>query len=109
MSFVGRLLLLFSVLLMPLGMGAAAASVPAPGHHGMMAAAAVEHCPDQSNKPSDRDGVAACTMACASALPAQDLARDSMPVLVHQPTATIAEQSLHGVQPEIATPPPKIA
>lgn len=108
MSIVGRLLLLLSVLLMPLGMGSATASVPAADHHRMMAGAGMEHCPDQPGKPANNDGLATCSMACASALPAQDLDRDDVPVSAHQPVAPGAEQTLNGVQPEIATPPPKV-
>ena len=108
MGVIGRLLVLFAVLLMPLGMAPAAASAPA-NHHATMAGMAMEHCPDQSSKHDHNDGLAMCSMACASALPAQDLARDETPLRHHQLVIPMMVQTLHGVLLEIATPPPKFA
>jgi hypothetical protein len=105
MGIVGRLLVLLAVLLMPLGMEPASAA----NHHATMAGVAMEHCPDQSSKHQHNDGLATCSMACASALPAQELARDDTLLRDHQLVAPLPVHTLHGVQPEIATPPPKRA
>ena len=107
MGVVGRLLVLLAVLLMPLGMAPAAASASPVDHHAM-AGMAMEHCPDQSNKHEHNDGLAMCSMACASALPAQELARDEMPLRHHQLVGPTMTQRLHGILLEIATPPPKL-
>jgi hypothetical protein len=108
MAIVARLLLLLSVLLMPLGMGPAAASAPS-GHQAMMAGTSMDHCPEQSNKHERSEGMAFCSMACASALPAQDLARNEMCRRRHQLVAPAIGHMLTGIHPEIATPPPRIA
>ena len=108
MAIVGRLLVLLAVLLMPLGMAPAVASASPADHHPMMAGMAQEHCPDQSNKHERNDGLAMCSMACASALPAQEVARDEMPLRHHQLVAPMTTQTLHGILLEIATPPPKV-
>lgn len=105
MGIVGRLLVLFAVLLMPLGMEPAAAA----NHAATMTGMAMEHCPDQSSKHQRDEGLATCSMACASALPAQELVRDEMPIRCSQPAIPMAGQALHGIRPEIATPPPKLA
>lgn len=105
MGIVGRLLVLFAVLLMPLGMEPASAA----NHHTTMTGMVMEHCPDQSSKPQHNDGVATCSMACASALPAQELVRDEAPVRCGQLVIPMAGHALHGIQPEITTPPPKSA
>lgn len=109
MSMVGRLLVLLAVLFMPLGMGPAAASAPAMGHHAMTAGMPMEHCPDKSNEHQHSDGLAICSMACASALPAQELVRDESSLRRHQLVLPMPAQMLHGIHPEIATPPPKPA
>ena len=105
---LAKLLLLLSVLLMPLGMGAAVASAPVNDHSTMMAGA-LEHCPDQSNQHPQHGGVGTCSMACASALPAQDQARDDPPLRVHQLLRPLATRTLRGIRPQLSTPPPKLA
>lgn len=105
MGIVGKLLALLAVLLMPLGMSAAAAA----DHHASMAGASTNHCPDQSSQHPQRDGAAMCSMACASALPAQELIRNEPPVRRAALVMPVADHRLHGVLPEIATPPPKLA
>lgn len=105
MGIVGRLLVLFAVLFMPFSMEPASAA----DHHAMMVGMTMQHCPDQSGKHQRNDGLATCTMACASALPAQELLRDETTIRLHQLVMPIAEQTLHGIRPEIATPPPKLA
>src|SRR4051812_29913850 len=97
MSVIGRLLVLLAVLLMPLGMGSAAASAHPVDHHAMMAGSAMEHCPDQSSKHEHNDGLAMCSMACASALPAQELVRDNMSLRCHQLVLPVAARTLHGI------------
>jgi len=105
MTIVGRLLVLFAVLLMPLGMQPASTA----NHHATMVGMAMQDCPDQSSKHHENDGLATCSMACASALPAQELVRDETPVRRPQLVIPMANHALHGTQPEIATPPPKLA
>jgi hypothetical protein len=109
MDVIARLLVLLAVLIMPLGMAPAAASASPVGHRAMMAGMARGHCSDQSNKDEHNDGLAMCSMACASALPAQDVAHDGPPLRHHQLGIPIITQTLHGVLLEIATPPPKFA
>ena len=109
MGLIGRLLVLLAVLLMPLGMAPASAVASPIKHHAMMAEMAMEHCPDQSSKHEHNDGLAMCSMACASALPAQDVARDETLPRHHQLVMPMRVQTLRGVLLEIATPPPKFA
>jgi hypothetical protein len=52
--------------------------------------------------------MAACTMACASALPAADPVRAEPPVLRDAPLAAVVERGLEGLHPETETPPPKL-
>jgi hypothetical protein len=109
MRGLAKLLLLLSILLMPLGMGTAAASTAATDQHRMTAIQAVGHCPDQSSKHDHGGGVATCSMACASALPAQDRGRDNPPMQHPKLVVPMIGRTLTSVQQEIATPPPKIA
>ena len=106
MTVVGRLLLLLAVLLMPIGMAPAAASA---SHHQVMAGEGMEHCPDRSNKHEQDGGLAMCSMACASALPAQELVRDEISLRRSQLVSPMVAQTLQGILLEIATPPPKLA
>ena len=102
-----KLLLLFSVLLMPLAMAPAAAA--APEHGADHEAMAMDHCPDQSSKPDSAPGIAACNMACAAALPtlggtiAQPALLPTLPSDVDEP------RELAGLDPESADPPPRPA
>ena len=105
MGIVGRLLVLLAALLMPLGMEPSRAA----DHHTTMVGIAMEHCPDQSSKHQHNDGLASCSMACAAALPAQELVRDEMPIRSPQLVIPLTGHTLHGIQPEFATPPPKLA
>jgi len=109
MSVVGRLLVLLAVLLMPLGMEPAAASEPSINHHATIAGTATKHCPGQSTNHGHIDGLAMCSMACASALPAQELVRDEAPLQGHQLVMPVKADTLRGIHPDIATPPPKRA
>ena len=101
---MAKLLLLISVLLMPLGMTAAAAAVS----HDHAATMPMQHCPEQGSHHS-KGAMAECTMACSSALPAIDRIQERpMPyVALFVPAAAVHE--LRGLHPETATPPPRIA
>jgi hypothetical protein len=103
---LARLILLVAVLLMPLGMSSATAA--APSHHDM-AGMMRGHCPDQAPAQHHKAGFAECTMACASALPAQDLVRDEVPLRAPQLVIPMPAEMLRGIMMEIATPPPKFS
>lgn len=103
MPSLWKLLTLLAVLLLPLGMAPAAA---APVRNQM--AMPMQHCPDQS--PQQRhDGFTECTMACAAALPAMESQTDA-PLMRAAPVAQASPiEPLHGLHPETATPPPRLA
>jgi hypothetical protein len=102
-----KLITVLAVLLMPLGMAAAPAALPA-GHHAV--AGAIEHCPDsQLPSPDLAGGLAECAMPCASALPAWDYPPPTESPRPQQPAERRIEHRLTGVLMEIATPPPKTA
>lgn len=102
MTVVAKFLVLLAVLLMPLGMQPAAGA-PAQ-HHASMP---MQHCPDQTPGHDLKGGFAECTMVCSAALPAADLPRDMHPFIACAPTEAAVARILHGLHPEIATPPPK--
>ena len=103
--FLSKLLVLFAVLLMPLGL----TPVNATSQHDHPAATSsmpMQHCPDpvpQREKP----GIAVCAMACAAALPAAGGAVSDRAIIVCAPQLPSAAQLLNGLHPETATPPPK--
>jgi hypothetical protein len=98
------MLLLFAVLLMPLGMSPAAA---APAHHWMAAGMPMDHCLDQAPSHGKKAGFAECTMACAAALPAVE-APGALPLTMAVELPRLAATDrLHGLHPETATPPPR--
>jgi hypothetical protein len=101
-----KLLLLFSVLLMPLAMAPAAA---APEHGADHSAMAMEHCPDQGSKPDAAPGIAACNMACAAALPALGGTIARLAPLTSLPSDVDEPRELAGLDPESADPPPRPA
>ena len=104
--FACKLLVLFAVLLMPLGMSAPAA---AQAHRGHPAAMGMQHCPEQSPVEKGKLGATECMMACSGALPAvypQLIASEAPPKMAAQPSAI---RTLHGIELEIATPPPRFA
>lgn len=105
-SAVFRLVALIALVLMPLGMGAAPA-LAAPDHHEMMTAGP-GHCDEQQ----DQDKAPASKMDCAAmctALPAGN-ASSVTPAMKPVTPRTIALASpFTGIEPEIATPPPKQA
>ena len=102
---VTRFALLLAILLMPLGMApAAAGSTPGADHHQSM-----EDCPDGGSSQAGDNGIALCAMACAAALPAAEpRARGALPN-AHERILPTASHLLHGLHPETATPPPKVA
>lgn len=104
-SLIARCLLLFSVLLMPLGMVSAAPSV---AHDAHAAAMPMQHCPDRDRSNHGiKGGIAECTMACASALPAVTIAVPGDFVSVIEPLAGATAPPLLGLNPETLTPPPR--
>lgn len=106
-TWLAKLMLLLSVLLMPLAMApAAAAAQDASAAHSAMA---MEHCPDEGSKPDLAPGIAACSMACAAALPAF-AAVVTQPSLPNPLPAGLFEPArLDGLDPESADPPPRAA
>ena len=105
MATVLKVLALLAVLLLPLGMQpAAAAPAPTAGHHLAMPA---PHCPDQAPTQPSTGGFVECTMACSAALPAAEPAGDRPLLLVCAPSEAAAGRVLHGLHPDIVTPPPK--
>ena len=104
MASLWKLLTLLAVLLMPFGMSSAHATAE---HHGPTASMPMEHCPDQGSKPDQKGGIAECTMACASALPAVTPAPGEVMTFTPLVCSARLVETLHGLNPEIATPPPK--
>ena len=101
---MARLILLLAVLLMPFGMAPAAASTA--DHHTTMHMPA-GHCPDQSPSDAGKAGIAACTMACAGALPAgAAVAVEDIP-MQRDIAVAVPVAPMFGLHPETATPPPK--
>jgi hypothetical protein len=105
-KLAARLLVLLAVLLMPLGMATAAAPTE---HAQAMAGMPMEHCPDQTPQHDMKGGLAACTMACSAALPAADLARSELEPLALVAVMPAPIVSLDGIEPETATPPPRLS
>jgi hypothetical protein len=101
---IGKLLVLLAVLAMPFGMSVASAGVP---DHPMSAQMPMDHCPDQATGKGHKSPFAECTMACSAALPAVYTRLAERPVIVCVPAQPAAAQSLDGLHPDIATPPPK--
>ena len=100
---LAKLLLVFAMLLMPLGMAPAAAA-----HHRTMAGMQMEHCPDQKSDHHS-GGITECTMVCAPALPAAAASTPERAFVARQPVALVLVERLHGLHPETATPPPKLS
>lgn len=100
-----RLLALVAVFLMPLGMAAPAMAQPMPAQHAAMSMP-MGHCEQPTNEEAPAKSKADCTAMC-TALPA---AGNPSPAEIVKPVAlriaAIAAQ-FAGIEPEIATPPPK--
>jgi hypothetical protein len=69
----------------------------------------IGHCPDQRSHHDMKGGIAECTMACAGALPAVDLAGYRPLPTDCEPIVFTAAERLDGLHPETATPPPKLS
>jgi len=105
-SLVIRLIALVAVMVMPLGMSAAAegSGVPELG-----AAMPMEHCPEGNQAPAGKAALADCAMACAAALPAADLAAIATPDVLPRLVEPAFILALVGIELEIATPPPRLS
>lgn len=101
-----RLLTLLALVLMPLAMtGAPAAASPVPAGHAM---AAANHCDEQNDQDQAPASRMDCTAMC-TALPATDTPEPA-PVLKPMTPRTIrVAMPFDGIEPEIATPPPRLA
>ena len=105
MQSLFRLLVLFAVLLMPVGM----APVSAASHSQTMAGMPMEHCPDQTPADHSKSAFADCTMACSAALPAlETTAADPLPPAKSSICLPVM-RPMQGLHPQTATPPPKTA
>jgi hypothetical protein len=104
-TVVAKLLLMLAVLLVPLGMTPAAAQ----GHDEAIAGMAMGRCDQKAPAHRSTHGFTECTMACSAALPALDVARDEPPPVVCMRAQPVTVQVLHGLHPETADPPPRIA
>ena len=104
-SLLLRLLASIAVLLMPLGMSVTRASAH---HGGTRGAMPMQHCPGQGSRSDAKGGFAECTMACSAALPAAYFPTEQLPRIVCLPAIPATAQTLHGLHPDTATPPPKI-
>jgi hypothetical protein len=98
-----KLLALFAVMLMPLGMTAA----PAAAHHRPAAAMPMEHCPEPVQPHDTKSGLVECAMACSAALPAVGSPLPMRPLILCAPVESSLSSRLRGLHPDPATPPPK--
>jgi hypothetical protein len=106
-GLMAKLLVLLAVLLMPLGMSAAPAA--AASHHSASASMPMQHCPEQAPSQDSKRGFVDCTMACSAALPAVELPQEEHLPTASTPAAASTAEILHGLHPDTATPPPKLA
>jgi len=102
-GLLAKMLLLFAVVLMPLGMQPAAAASDVR----QMASMPMQHCSEQAPTHHSKPGFVQCTMACSSALPAADASQTEPGPIIDAPTAAAVTPLLQGLQPDTATPPPK--
>ena len=106
MPTLWKLVVLIAVLLMPLGMSPVPASTQ---NHSMTADMPMGHCADQGSGHDRKHGIAECTMACAAALPAADAPIDEPLSIISGHILPASSEPLHGLHPDIATPPPRLA
>ena len=106
MAFLWKLFTLIAVLFLPFGMGSAHATFV---HRAPMAKMPMGHCPDQPVSHGSSDGTAACTMACAAALPACETPAAQELGFAATLQSALPVPTLRGLIPDIATPPPKHA
>ena len=105
-NVIARMVLLVAVLLMPLGMTPSAASA---AHHTMAAGMPMEHCPDQAPRHDPKGALVQCAMACAAAVPASTASAEERRLVALETVMPGLTQRLHGLHPETATPPPRLA
>jgi hypothetical protein len=98
-----KLVVLLAMLVMPLGMQPVAA---ASAHHDM-ASMPMGHCPDDGSHHGMKGGIAECTMACAGALPAAELATRAPLPVVRDLVQPVPTHQHSGLLPHPATPPTK--
>ena len=103
-SMVLRLLTLFALVLMPLGMGTADAM---PAHHAP-AVATDQHCDGHGGQPAEqsRDKSMDCAISC-SILAISEVEVEGPSVARPIPTARPLAELDAGLHPDTATPPPK--
>ena len=103
-AFLLKLFALVAVALMPLGMSIATAS--APGAHHATAAGSASNCAGQDEPDAPAAPMDAECMACAGVAPAFAAAPADRRVL-RAPRRIELSRSFPGIEPEIATPPPR--
>jgi len=99
-----RILSLFALVLMPLGMASAPAAADAPAVHHM--AAATDHCDTEAPADKGMSKSAQCAMACSMMLAATPNVAQRVavgPAALDQPQAS----QRTGLAPEMDPPPPK--
>ena len=102
----GKLLILLALLTMPAGMSWVGASASSGGHEAVMDMA---HCPDSAPAADLEPGIAPCNMACAAALPAFGAPVEAEVAAPDCPLAVAEIGRLNGLEPDIATPPPRLS
>ena len=101
-----RLLVIAAFVLMPFGMtGASAGTVPIPADHSAMGMGA-GHCDEQPAKEKAPSAKMDCTATC-TALPAADVWVPRSTLKPTAPRAIAIAAPFSGIEPEIATPPPR--
>lgn len=100
-SALFRLLALIALLAMPGGMaGAPALAAPAPAASG--------HC-EQGHAPAEAPAQPQAHCAACAALPAFELPAPAATVVPTAPRLIARTQAIDSIEPEIATPPPKLS
>lgn len=101
-----RLITLLALALMPFGMASAPAmNQPMPANHSMAQAGHCEGQPEEDQAPASKMD---CTAMC-SALPATDAPTPTPRLKLAAPRSTAIVVAYAGIEPEIATPPPRQA
>ena len=103
---ISRLLAILAVLMMPIGMSGAAAAEPVSAQ-----GATSEHCADHQipgdTAPNDAPDSQALHCAACSALPAADQPIAAGAIVPSALRALALADGFAGIEPEIATPPPR--
>jgi hypothetical protein len=107
-AMIFRLLALFALTLMPIGMGLAPAEAAAPDAHAGMATAGEGHCDGTDETTGGKAFVGMhCASAC-SALPAEPARVEDATHLPAAPRVATLIHSCAGTAPPPATPPPRL-